>query len=694
MTEKFDVAVLGTGLFGAALAYHLAQEPSLRVIAIDAERAPRRPSATEASAGILSVQGWDPWDLAVVRESTEQYVALAEREGAPLVRRDGGLRVARTEAGVRWLERVRRVLEREGVAARRVGPGEIREILPHVDLSDVRDGCFTPDDATVDPAALRTGYLGAAGRAGVMICAAEEGIRPERLPPGTWNVGTEPAREARALVVASGAWSKGVLRALGHPLPLAPFRAQAVRLRPRPLVPPFPTLHDLDLDLYVRSAPGGRVLAGDGTGATEADPARWAATADPSFVRRMETSVGSLLGGLAADPVEAAWAGLCTASPDRFPLVGRVPGDDGLYVATGFNGLGAMRAGGLARRLAGAIGSGRWESLRPVDPRRFPGPGRPFEPRPEFPLESEDEDPAPPRDPDARPLRPAAERRGDATIGFRRLATLGEVDRLRWAPLSEWFDPFLPTFARDALRTGGSVEVAEVDGVVRGLLLTGASEGVGSGFTRTRSIAERYLAGIEPPGLYLEAPWAPGGEPVEIFAADLRDWVPREGIRHPVRIATPEDLGPIRSLMRELLGPGVDPWIATLPRPEESGFLCELDGRAVGVSWLTRRGPYARGHSFLVHPRYRGIGIGSDLLTARMHWLRRTGGRQVVSEIYDGNVASRTAAERAGMARVGQLFHFVRSPRARPPATSGGPRSSGSSWPSNPSASRSTGTGP
>jgi len=41
-----------------------------------------------------------------------------------------------------------------------------------------------------------------------------------------------------------------------------------------------------------------------------------------------------------------------------------------------------------------------------------------------------------------------------------------------------------------------------------------------------------------------------------------------------------------------------------------------------------------------------------------MLWLESTGGRQVVSEIYDGNVASRTAAERAGMALVGRMYHF------------------------------------
>ena len=121
MTERFDVAILGSGLFGYALAYHLVGgKPPMRVLAVDATSAPRRLSATATSAGIVSFQGWDPWDIAVVRESADEYRWVAEEEGAALVRTNGGLRVTRTEAGARWLERVARVLQHEGIEARPV----------------------------------------------------------------------------------------------------------------------------------------------------------------------------------------------------------------------------------------------------------------------------------------------------------------------------------------------------------------------------------------------------------------------------------------------------------------------------------------------------------------------------------------------------------------------------------------------
>jgi sarcosine oxidase subunit beta len=694
VTERYDVAILGAGLFGAALAFHVSRDREFRTVALDVEPPLAGGSGTDASAGILSVQGWDPWDLALVGESVQEYARLAESEGAPALRRNGGLRVARTELGVDWLHRVRSVLQRQGSEARLVGPSDAGDLLPSADLRDIREGLFTPEDAVVSSTALRDAYLRAATRAGVDVRAVVPRAVPRRSANGRWVLETEGAIEADRLVVATGAQTKRILGELGAPVPLAPFRAQALRLRPRPLLPSFPTLHDLDLNLYLRPESEGRVLVGDGTGTTEEDPEDWNPVADQAFVAGTSDAVASLFGESATVHIESAWAGLCVASPDRFPLVGRVPHGEGLYMASGFNGLGTMRAAGLARRLAEGLRTDQWAELGPSDPLRFHGVPATFGPRPEFPLEGD----APETDlPGAGPSRPSAPGRSpdDVPLAHRLLSSLSDIGGLRWAPLSEWFDPFLPLFARDALRTGGSVEVAEADGVVVGLCLRGSSEGVGSGFTRHRRVAERYLAAMEPGGLYLEAPWEAGAEPVEVFAADLRDGEPSGVLRNPVRLGQPSDLPSIGALLRAELGAGVDSWLATLPRTEETAFVCEREGRVVGVSWLSRVGPFARGHSFVVHPRYRGLGIGTDLLAARMLWLRRTGGRSVVSEIYDGNAASRIAAERAGMALVDRMYHFrpPRGARGGGP-TSGAPRTSGSSTRSSPSASRSSDTGP
>lgn len=678
--ERFDVLVLGAGLFGAALAHHLA--PDQRVALIDRGDPRSGTSGTAASAGILSVQGWDPWDLELVSETTEEYVRLAEEEGARPPRRNGGLRVARTDEGAQWLGRVAELLRREGEEARSVRPEELHGLLPLVDFEGVRAALFTPADAWVVPTELREAYLRSARRRGAFVGSAGEVPAPVRRD-GVWRLDGPTPVASQQLVVACGGATKRVLGHLGGRLPLAPFRAQALRVRPRPLQASFPTLHDLDWNIYARPDSLGRILVGDGTGTQEEDPTAWSTEADPEFVGRTRATTTELFTAVTSFEVEESWAGLCVASPDRYPLVGRVPTSPGLFVASGFNGLGTMRAGGLARRLALALLGGDWEDLRPADPGRFRPEPAPFDPRPEFPLEGVNPlDQLPPR---PRHLSTASRRDPTPEVRLQRLGTLREVERLRLVRLSDWFEPLLPHFARDAFRTGGRVEVVEVDGAVRGVLLSGTGEGVASGFTRERAIAERFLACGDPGGIYLEERWSDGGVPVEIFAADVRDWAPSATVRNLVRIARPDDLPEIRALMRAELGPGVDAWIASQPQREETAFVCTIGPKLVGVSWLSRVGAFARGHSFVVHPRYRGLGVGTDLLTARMLWLKRTGGRLVVSEIYDGNVASRVAAERVGMTLVGRMYHFPGpTSRATRSPTSGAPRSSGSSSPSSP----------
>ncbi len=659
MTDRPDVVVLGCGIFGAALSWHLAVRRSQTVCTIDLDCRDTGRGATAASAGILTYPGWDPWDLDVVRRTREEYRALCDGSGVGEFRPNGGLRLTGCEEGAVWIDRILRVLVRNGVEAERLDRKQVDALLPGGGPEGTQAALFTPGDAVFSTAGVASAYIRGATRVGAEFARTSAPPRILRSG-GRWQVelGSRTI-DSGALVLACGAWTKRILEGLGCPLPMAPFRAQACRLRPRPLLAPFPTIHDIDLGLYVRPAAEGRLLAGDGTERVESDPDRVDRRADLGTLERIVTDVGALFPGTDSFAVEHGWAGVCVASPDRYPLVGPVPGAPRLFIATGFNGFGAMRAGGLAGLLAEGIVDGAWEGLAPANPERFPEPILPFAPQPEFPLESVGEaEYALGPTVSAVTVTSAPLSLFSEEASYRSLRSPIELEGLCLSSLSEWFDPFLPLFLREALRTHGTVEVAEVEGGVRGIYLQGTSEGVGSLFTRTRWIAEHFLSRLGPQGAYSEGAWIPGGDPIDILAADLRDWPGVTTLRNPVRMARAEDLPAVRALAREVGGAGDDSWFATLPRPEETLFLCELDGRVVGMSGLTRVGAYARGHSFLVHPRYRGLGIGTDLLQARMLWLSRTGGRQVVSEIYDGNIASHIAAGKAGMAVVGRMYHY------------------------------------
>jgi sarcosine oxidase subunit beta len=392
--ESVDTVVLGAGIAGCALAYHLTARKVAPVVLYD----PRTPAAgaTGRAAGVVTEQLWDPWDVAVARESKAEYAALCARWDPSAFRTNGFARLTAQPEAARVLTDAVAQLRAWGVGVRAAAAGELARLLPGTRWDDVQGAIFSPDDAVVTPSALTEIYAEGARSQGadVELGSAFHALTRE---DGRWSLvcGNRTVR-TRRLVVAAGAWSKRVLEAVGFPLPLAPYRTQAAVLRPAQEGPTtFPSIHDVDLDVYVRPEDQGRILAGDGTELVEVDPDRTAGGGDDRFLGHLAESFAARFPGWSDAGLVRAWAGVCTSTPDRRPFVGPISGAPGLYALTGFNGFGVMRAGGTARRLAAVLAAGDGpgadlETLRPVLPDRFPPGTRAVAPRPGFTLEGGD----------------------------------------------------------------------------------------------------------------------------------------------------------------------------------------------------------------------------------------------------------------------------------------------------------------
>ncbi len=388
---KADALVVGAGLAGAAVAYHLARR-GLRVAAFE-ERTPAA-GATGRAAGILSEQLWDRWDVEVVRESRAEYAALADRLCPGAYRTNGFLRWATNPAFAKALEARTAELRGWGVDVRSLAPSELHAILPTVRTDGLAAVSFAPKDGVIAPSTLAETYVREGRAVGVdwtlgarVPRLVREGDRWAAAPRGR-------TVSAPVAVLAAGAWTKRLLEATGFPLPLAPYRTQAAVLGLRDGAPAdLPSFHDLDEDVYVRPEENGRVLAGDGTERVEADPETFVPTGDPAFVAHLASTFEHRLPGWEEVRLVRAWAGVCVSTPDRRPLIGPIPGAPGLHTLVGFNGFGVMRAAGAAARLAELIHRGPGAStdrLAPVLPARFPGPVGPFPPRPGFTVEAGD----------------------------------------------------------------------------------------------------------------------------------------------------------------------------------------------------------------------------------------------------------------------------------------------------------------
>ena len=356
-----SVAVVGAGAVGTTCAYDLARRGA-DVTLYD------RGSIASGSSGRAAGLCYDAHasrpNAAIGRESIERFRRLSGDDTFPF-----------TECPYVWLARegdddraaaiheaVTRMQER-GIVAVTMDPESLGDRFPALRTDDVAVAGVAGGAGYTDPARYTACLAAAANGAGTTI-QLETPVDVTTDPSGIVERASGTAREYDAVVVAAGAHTAAILEESGVSIPVKPYRVQA-------LVADAdyhePMCFDASVETYVRPHADG-ILVGDGTERTASDPDDWNRSADDAFVESALERVGHRIPGL--DPfVTRRWAGLCTATPDGDPLVGAV--EDGVYVATGFQGHGFMRAPAIGDRLAKEVLGG--DGIPAFDPTRFDG---------------------------------------------------------------------------------------------------------------------------------------------------------------------------------------------------------------------------------------------------------------------------------------------------------------------------------
>lgn len=365
---RADVVVVGAGLAGAALADRLAGA-GLAVVLLEKDYPGLGTSGR--SAGFVTIQHWDRIDVDLARTAAAFYEDLMAGEGGVQV--TGFLRATSEEADRPLMERRVALYQEEGVEARLVEGEEIASRYPALEPTGLAAGLLTPADGFVDAYDATRRLTSRARDRGAELRTTTR-VKGLRTAAGRLT-GVETSRGELAseeVVVAAGPWTPALLRGSGVALPLKPYRVQALTTAPLPEVPVLPMYHELPEGRYLRPDQES-LLLGDGSEHAEADPGSYNTHADFRLHTEIASWVARRLPGLGDVRMARGWAGLCVATPDRFPLVGAVAAVDGLHVLAGFNGLGVMRAPALARALADLLLRRRPAvDLAPFSPDRFP----------------------------------------------------------------------------------------------------------------------------------------------------------------------------------------------------------------------------------------------------------------------------------------------------------------------------------
>jgi 4-methylaminobutanoate oxidase (formaldehyde-forming) len=379
MIETADAVGVGSGAFGAATACHLARR-GVDVVLVDQHALGSQTSPR--AAGLTSQAASLPVMARLRREACEAFERFEAETGRPAgFHRSGSLKAAYTEAGAARIRADLDIAGSLGIETRLVSAAEARRLAPHFEPGPARVIGHVPSDGWLDPAtvavafATRVGALGARLRPFTRVTGL--------LRDGERVAGVATARgEIRTPVVvdAAGAWTRSVAAAAGIRLPLVTVRHQLYITEPIPGVQPLqPIVRLIEASVYVRYSDGGLMFGGYEDAPLVVD----AATLPPGFeVAQLELDL-TVLHALTAEvaerfpPLRGARialhrGGLPTMTPDGNPILGRVPGLDGLYVASGccVGGLSLSPAAG--RALADLIVDGRSDpDLAPVSVERF-----------------------------------------------------------------------------------------------------------------------------------------------------------------------------------------------------------------------------------------------------------------------------------------------------------------------------------
>lgn len=370
MKSKYSIAIIGGGVIGCSIAYHLSEDFGEDVVLLEKEFIASGSSGL--SAGILSQQLWDAVNTDMVRRSIEWIGKKSEDDEALVLNRDGLLRVVCTEEETEPLRKNVDLQRTRGCDVTYLEPDDIPSVTPEIAVDDVRGGAFCPDDAYVDPYQLCVSLARDAEEGGVRFYQKSEVRKVERDNNGFHLKTSNDSFESETVIVSSGPWSKKVGRMFGIDLRLKPYRTQVAITTPFMGEVSIPIVHDVTNDLYMKPETGGTILAGDGTENTESDPDDFKEGTDYEFMTSISERMLRRLPRSREASLVRGWSGLCTATPDRHPLIGYHSKVEGLFLAVGFNALGVMRAPAIGEIVRDMMtGKAKEEYLTRFDPNRF-----------------------------------------------------------------------------------------------------------------------------------------------------------------------------------------------------------------------------------------------------------------------------------------------------------------------------------
>lgn len=377
--QSYDAIVIGAGVIGSSVAYHLARLGARQVLVLD--RLQIGAGTSTQSSGILRTHYSVIENVELAKRSWSVFKDFAgylgdEEASAGLVK--CGYLICAPEGPK--LEPLRQSLagqERMGVEVRLIDREAARELLPIAHFDDAALIGYEPEAGFADAYLVATGFARAARRLGVKIM---EGVNVERLlMEGGKVVGVQTSQgtfHSSTVISTQNIWATDIEKWTGVPTPVKPERHAVLALEgPEAYSFQMPVFKDLGSPgmLYCRSYGGNQMLVSEGTvGETLAEPDNEQGDIPMDYVVEVGAQVAERFPSFGEAGLASSWTGVYDVTPDWNPVLGRLPDVPGLVVGYGFSGHGFKLSPGVGLVLAQeALGLPTEVPLAPYAHERF-----------------------------------------------------------------------------------------------------------------------------------------------------------------------------------------------------------------------------------------------------------------------------------------------------------------------------------
>jgi sarcosine oxidase, subunit beta len=363
LRRGYDVVIVGGGVHGLATAYYLAANHGITDVAV-LEKGYLGGGGSGRNTAIVRSNYLTPDGTRFYQRSLELYEALStELNFNVMFSQRGHLTLAHTDSALRTMRWRAEVNKLEGVDSEVIGPAEIAELVPALDVSaDVRypilGGLYHPPGGIVRHDAVVWGYARGADRHGVALHQGTEVTGIDVSAGRVVGVRTNRGTIATGAVVNCAAgWSTLVGDLAGVKLPISTSPLQAAVTEPvRPFLPVV--VVSGSLHVYVSQTDRGELVFG-----ASVDPfTSYSTRGSLEFVEGLASHVLQLMPQLAQVRLLRQWAGLCDMTPDYSPIMGPTP-VTGFYVDVGWGTYG-FKAGPVAgETMAECVATGKAPAL-------------------------------------------------------------------------------------------------------------------------------------------------------------------------------------------------------------------------------------------------------------------------------------------------------------------------------------------